>query len=102
MNIFNFLNNVDANYLFTLLKEEQLQTIAIVLVNIDRDLAADVLGRFPEDTRAKIAIKMAQTDTLPEMVIKNIAESLKSRLAPNGVKLGGIKAVADMLKHLKD
>lgn len=102
MNYFNYLQNVAAKNLFEALQAEQLQTIAIVLVQIDRGLAADVLDMFPDDIKAQLAIKMTQIDSLPTGVVKNIANILKTKIQPSGVKLGGIKAAAEMLKRLKD
>jgi len=102
MNFFNFLNSIEPKNLFKALETEQLQTIVIVLVHIDRDLAADVLNMFSDDMKAQIAIKMSQTDSVSEILIKNIAETLKNRILSSGVKLGGVKAVAEILKRLKD
>jgi flagellar motor switch protein FliG len=102
MNYFNYLEDVTAKDLFEALQAEQLQTIAIVLLQIDRNLAADVLDMFSDDRKTQLAIKMTQIDSLPEVVVKNIANILKTKIQPSGVKLGGIKAVAEILKHFKD
>jgi flagellar motor switch protein FliG len=102
MNFFSYLNMIEPENLFNALQTEQLQTIAIVLVHIDKDLAADILNMFPADTRANIAIKMTAIDNLPEAVIKNIADILKNKIVPSAVKLGGVKAVAEILKRMKD
>ena len=102
MNFFSYLNIIEPKNLFNALQDEQLQTIAIVLVHIDKDLAADILNMFPDDIRATIAIKMTETDNLPEAILKNIADILKNKIVPSGVKLGGIKAVAEILKRMKD
>ncbi len=102
MNYFSYLDDVESKNLFEALRTEQLQTVAIVLIHIDRDLASDTLNMYTDESRAKIAIKMAQIDDLPEVVVKNIANILKSKILPRGVKLGGIKAVAEILKRLKD
>ena len=80
MNLFSYLNNIDAERLFDMLQDEHLQTIAVVLVHLDKDLAADILNRFPQKTRADIAMRMANSDSLPEMVLQNIANSLKNKI----------------------
>lgn len=56
---------------------------------------------FPNDMKADIAIRMSQLDTVPNMLIKSISETLKGKVSSSkGIKLGGIKAVAAILKHL--
>ncbi|MFA6137596.1 MAG: hypothetical protein WC667_05870 [Sulfurimonas sp.] len=102
MNYFSYLEDVAPKNLFEALQTEQLQTIAIVLVYIDRDLAANTLNMFPDDMKAQIAIKMAHIDELSEVAVKSIANILETKILPSGVKLGGVKAVAEILKRLKD
>ncbi len=102
MNYFSYLEDVAPKNLFEALQTEQLQTIAIVLVHIDRDLAADTLNMFPDDIKAQIAIKMAHIDDLHEVAVKSIANILETKILPSGVRLGGVKAVAEILKRLKD
>ena len=101
MNNFTYLANVGVEQLFQAIHKEHPQTIAIVLAYVDADVAADVLNMFPNDSRADIAIRMSQLDTVPDMLIKSISDTLKGKVSSaKGIKLGGIKAVADILKHL--
>ena len=101
MNNFTYLANVGVEQLFGAIHKEHAQTIAIVLAHVDADIAADVLNMFPNDSRADIAIRMSQLDTVPDMLIKSISDTLKGKVSSaEGIKLGGIKAVADILKHL--
>lgn len=100
MNYFTYLANVGAEQLFGAIHKEHSQTIAIVLVHVDADVAADVLNMFSDDMKADIAIRMSQLDTVPDMLIKSISGTLMGKIASKGVKLGGIKAVANILKLL--
>ena len=100
MNYFTYLTNVGVEQLFQAIHKEHAQTIAIVLVHVDADVAADVLNMFSYDTKADIAIRMSQLDTVPDMLIKSISDTLMGKITSKGIKLGGIKAVADILKHL--
>lgn len=101
MNNFTYLANVGVEQLFEAIHKEHAQTIAIVLVHIDADIAADVLNMFTDDSRADIAIRMSQLGTVPDMLIRSISDSLKGKVSSvKGIKLGGIKAVAEILKHL--
>ena len=101
MNNFTYLANVGVEQLFQAIHKEHAQTIAIVLAHVDADVAADVLNMFPTDMKADIAIRISQLDSVPHMLIKGISETLKGKISSvKSVKLGGIKAVADILKHL--
>ena len=100
MNYFSYLTNVGVEQLFQAIHKEHAQTVAIVLAHVDADVAADVLNMFADDTKADIAMRMSQLDTLPDMLIKNISDTLIGKINSKGIKLGGIKAVADILKHL--
>ena len=100
MNYFTYLADVGREQLFQAIHKEHAQTIAIVLVHVDADVAADVLNMFSDDMRADIAMRMSQLDTVPDMLIKSVSDTLMGKITSKGIKLGGIKAVADILKHL--
>ena len=101
MNYFTYLANVGVEQLFQAIHKEHAQTIAIILAHMDSDVAADVLNMFSNDMKADIAIRMSQLDSVPEMLIKSISDTLKGKVSSaKGIKLGGIKAVADILKYL--
>ena len=100
MNYFTYLANAGVEQLFQAIHKERAQTIAIVLAHVDTDIAADVLNMFPNDMKADIAMKMSQSDTVPDIVMKSISDTLIGKVASQGSKLGGIKAVANILKHL--
>ena len=101
MNNFKYLANVGVEQLFEAIHKEHAQTIAIILAHIDSDVAADVLNMFSDDMKADIAMRMSQLDSVPDMLIKSISGTLKDKVSSaKGIKLGGIKAVAEILKHL--
>ena len=100
MKYFTYLANVGVEQLFQAIHKEHAQTIAIVLIHVDADLAAGVLNMFPNDMKADIAVRMSQLDTVPDIFIKNISDTIMRKIASKGINLGGIKAVADILKHL--
>ena len=100
MKYFTYLANVGREQLFQSIHKEHAQTIAIVLIHVDTDVAADVLNMFSDDMKADIAIRMSQLDTVPDMLVKNISDTLMGKMTSKGIKLGGIKAVANILKHL--
>jgi flagellar motor switch protein FliG len=101
MKYFTYLENIEAEQLFEVIHKEHPQTIAIILVYIDADVAADILSMFTDDIKADIAIRMSQFNSVPDALIKSISDTLINKITPKGIKLGGVKVVANILKHLK-
>jgi len=77
MKYFTYLANVGVEQLFEAIYREYAKTIAIILVHIDADLAADVLNMFRDDMKADIAIRMSQLDSVPDIVIKSLSTTFK-------------------------
>ena len=101
MNYFTYLANIGAEQLFQAIHKEHAQTIAIILAHVDADIAADVLNMFSDNEKADITMRISQLDSIPDMLVKGISETLKGKISTlKGIKLGGIKAVAEILKHL--
>ncbi len=101
MKYFTYLAQIGGEQLFGAIHQERAQTIAVILSHVDNDVAADVLSMFPDEMRADIAIKMSQSDTISDMLVKSISDTLMGKVASKGVKLGGVKAVANILKRFR-
>ena len=76
MKYFTYLENIEAEQLFEVIHKEHPQTIAIILVYIDADVAADILSMFTDDIKADIAIRMSQFNSVPDALIKSISDTL--------------------------
>lgn len=101
MNYFNYLHNIESKQLFDALEGEQPQVIAIVLAHAETALASETLELFSKSLQVDISIRMAELEEIPEVLLQSISDTLEKKIAPKSVKVGGVKAVAEMLKHLK-
>ncbi len=101
---FEFLNEVEATIIHSLMNSESPQTIAVILSYLLPKKAADVLKLFPPDIQSSVAIKLASTSkTHPESVIQ-IAKILKkkyeSRDKSEMTMAGGAESLANILNFM--
>lgn len=93
---------VDAKTLSNFLITEHPQTVALILSLLDAAQAAEVLARLPDNIKEDVAKRIATTEKIPESAISELEEVLKGQLdikGGRGRKVGGIKAVAEILNH---
>jgi flagellar motor switch protein FliG len=87
-----------SNFLLT----EHPQTVALVLSLLETVQAAEVLAHLPEHMKEDVVKRIAITENIPESAISELEEVLKGQLdmqKGKGRKVGGIKAVAEILNH---
>ena len=93
---------VDAKTLSNFLVSEHPQTMALIICLLEPAQAAEVLTTLPEAVRSDVAMRIAQTDRIPENAIDELKEVLKGQLdigKNKGKKLGGTKTIAEILNH---
>lgn len=100
---FAFLSRAETDSLLALLEREQPQTVAVVLANMTPSKAAEVLEKFPLETRRELVERIAALQSTPAEVIEHLEERLReyldaSMLAPSRAQRNGIQRVADILR----
>lgn len=93
---------VEPKTLSNFLTTEHPQTVALVLSLLETVQAAEVLARLPEPMKEDVVKRIAITENIPESAISELEEVLKGQLdmkKGKGRKVGGIKAVAEILNH---
>jgi flagellar motor switch protein FliG len=93
---------VEAKTLVNFLVTEHPQTIALIICLLEPTQAAEVLSALPENIKADVAMRIAETDRIPETAIEDLKEVLKGQLdmgANKGKKLGGAKTIAEILNQ---
>jgi flagellar motor switch protein FliG len=93
---------VDPKTLSNFLMTEHPQTSALILALLDSAQAAEVLTRLPENLKEDVIRRIATTEKIPESAVNELEEVLRGQLDINkgkGRKIGGIKAVAEILNH---
>jgi flagellar motor switch protein FliG len=97
--------DMDLRQLFNLLKEEQPQTVALIVSYISPEKASQLMTMFSDSTRDQIIERLATLGPTPVEVVETIVQVLslktnvKSTRALN--QTGGLKSAADVLNAME-
>jgi flagellar motor switch protein FliG len=101
---FQSLRKADPKQLSDFIRREHPQTIALILANVDADMAAMILGNLPAEARLDIVQRLAAMDLTSPEVVKQVDQILERRLASLFTQevsaLGGTKTVAEILNRI--
>ena len=96
------LQQTGPQQLSVLLRDENPQTVALVLANLPSDQAGALMGLLPLELQPKVAARMATLDRISPEVFRRITEVIGSKLkAVRQVsRSDGIKGLASLLNHV--
>ena len=102
--VFRILKKVDPKQLASHLKQEQPQTIALMMSYLEPSRAAAIISEFPMDSRSEIVLRLAKLEETDPDVIGIMEDALQESLGPVASgkqmkKIGGIKVVAEILNN---
>ncbi len=87
-----------------LIKNEHPQIIAAVLVHLDPDQAADILGHFTDRLRNDVVMRVATLEGVQPAALRDLNDALTQLLAGSErhkrSAKGGVDAAADILNYL--
>ncbi len=103
--VFRILRVVDPRQLAAFLKQEQPQTVSLMLSYLDAQRASAIIEQFPEEVQVDIVTRMANLEETDQDVIAAMERSLNQSLGgmmtgKKMKKVGGPKAVAEILNNL--
>jgi flagellar motor switch protein FliG len=98
------LASLSPQMLANLLVNEHPQTIALLLVHMKYQNAAEVVQSLPENVQGEVIVRIADLDAVPKEIVTEIQEVLEEQLSSVGrasdESLGGIATAAEILNHL--
>jgi flagellar motor switch protein FliG len=97
------LRDVDPQILKDFTKTEHPQTIALILSQLKRDQAAEVMDSFSADMQGEIAKRMATIKNVPKEFIEEIANTLEQEITIGSVsdqRTSGSTMMAEILNHM--
>jgi flagellar motor switch protein FliG len=102
---YDFIQDIDPDLLFSFLKGEQAQTIAVVLAYISPDKAGRVIKLLPKETSRDVALKMARMKQITPEAAAAAARFLRKRhdehLKKGAVRsAGGMDSLIGILRHM--
>lgn len=100
---FKNIQDVDARILANFIRSEHPQTIAIILAHLGHEKASEVIGLLPENLQFEAVSRMANLETVPPDLLREVDEVLERELfsvSKGSYKtLGGIQSVAEILNR---
>ena len=101
---FAFMDKADVKSLFSALRGERPQTIALVLSYVDADKAAGVVAQLDEKKQIQVVESIAKLDSVSPAAIKIVEAEMHNRfsniMTDTNIKVGGIDYVADVMNNL--
>jgi len=101
---FERLSSLSPPILASILANEHPQTIALLLVHMKYQAAAEVIQALPENVQGEVVVRIADLAAVPNEVVTEIQAVLEEQLSTLSKSadesLGGIKTAAEILNHL--
>jgi flagellar motor switch protein FliG len=101
--IIDKLHDIDPKVMAEFTRTEHPQTIALILVHLKPEKAAEVLEYFSPAIQYEISKRMATLKTVPREFIEEIANTLEKELIIGGTsdqQLGGVQLMANILNRM--
>jgi flagellar motor switch protein FliG len=94
--------DVDPQELAKVLREENPQTLALILANLAPAQAGPLMASLPAEVRPQVALRIALMDRISPDVFNRIAQAIRARLKASRqiTRSNGDKALASILNHL--
>ncbi|MBD3321485.1 MAG: flagellar motor switch protein FliG [Chitinivibrionales bacterium] len=101
---FNLLENVEPKQLVNFIQKEHPQTIALLLAHMEAPNAAAVVSALPQELQVDVATRIATMESISPDTLTQVetvlADQVKSLFGGDVSRVGGVKAVAEMLNSV--
>lgn len=87
--------------LLGMIREEHPQTIALILVHVKEQRAADILAGLSQTLRVDVTSRIANMTTVSSGVVAHIEDALQTKsYGQQRVRAGGVRAAAEILNRI--
>src|ERR1700691_3854268 len=95
-------NGIDPGELAKVLREENPQTLALVLSNLPAEQAGPLLESLPPEIQPQVALRIALMDRVSPETFNQIAEAVRGKLKASRqlLRSDGARALAAILNHM--
>jgi flagellar motor switch protein FliG len=103
---FDRIREIEPDVLFSLIKDESPQTIAVTMSYLPADKAAVILKSLSRERAKEVALSMAVKKTIPPDILARVAQTIRrryeefSRKERGLSKAGGVSTLIDILGHM--
>jgi flagellar motor switch protein FliG len=103
-NLFQKIRRLDPKILASFIKNEHPQTISIILAHLDSTQTAGVLEDLPAPLQSEVMYRIAELEKIPPGILEEVDQALQEEISMlenvEGRKVGGIRAVAEILNQV--
>ena len=97
------VSTLNAEEIYDLIKNEQPQTIAIILVHLNTNVASDVIAKLPDEIKTEVAMRIVNLDKVTAAIVDEVNEILKDILKTKKNTIsnvtGGVDRLAEILNQ---
>lgn len=97
------LSTLSAEEIYDLIRNEQPQTIAIILVHLHTRVASDVLAKLPDEIKTEVSMRIVNLDKVTSSIVDEVNEILKDILKTKRNTIskitGGVDRLAEILNQ---
>jgi flagellar motor switch protein FliG len=97
------ISALSAEEIYDLIKNEQPQTIAVILVHLVTSVASDVLAKLPDEIKTEVSMRIVNLDKVTATIVDEVNEILKDILKTKRNTIssvnGGIDRLAEILNQ---
>ncbi|MCP4748702.1 MAG: flagellar motor switch protein FliG [Desulfobacteraceae bacterium] len=98
------VQDIEAEQLYQLIRDEHPQTIALILVHLNPNVASDVLSSLPDSVKSDVAVRIASLDKVLSGMVEEIdrvfEQILKNKDHATTQQAGGVARLADILNAI--
>jgi flagellar motor switch protein FliG len=101
--IIDKLNEIDPKVMAEFTRSEHPQTIALIMVHLKPEKAAQILEYFSPAIQYEITKRMATLKSVPREFIEEVAKTLEKELILGNsadLQMGGVQVIADILNRM--
>jgi flagellar motor switch protein FliG len=97
------ISALSAEEIYDLIRNEQPQTIAIILVHLNTRVASDVIARLPDEIKTEVSMRIVNLDKVTAAIVDEVNDILKDILKTKRNTIskvsGGIDRLAEILNQ---
>jgi flagellar motor switch protein FliG len=97
------IRSLGPDEIYDLIKDEQPQTIAIILVHLETKVASDVVAKLPDEIKTEVAMRVVNLDKVTSTIVDEVNEILKDILKNKKNSIanvtGGVDRLAEILNQ---
>jgi flagellar motor switch protein FliG len=97
------ISALSAEEIYDLIRNEQPQTIAIILVHLDTRVASDVIAKLPDEIKTEVSMRIVNLDKVTAAIVDEVNDILKDILKTKRNTIskvtGGIDRLAEILNQ---